>query len=242
MERRHAIENRRDRLEMAAEAGYAKISVGSVLAGVLVAYGAFAILAAIAGGFLGALGVDTTRLSDNDWRQLGIGTGVAVAVSLLLAYLFGGYVAGRMARRAGMTNGLLVFAVSLLLAIGVGAAIGTQTDGAALADNLRSIGVPTSGAEYSAIGTFAGLGALLAMVLGSALGGLAGERWHGKFLTRALDPSIGASHDAQVAEAEKATVTPKPVEAETDQTALDIRDTSTTLDEDLAPEHSRTLH
>lgn len=260
MRRQRAVENRRDRLEMAHEAGYPKISLVSVLAGVLVAYGAFAIIAGLTGAILNGLGVDTEALSDNDWRQLGIGTGVAVAVSLLLSYLFGGYVAGRMARRGGAMNGLLVFVVGLLLAAGVGAAIGTQADSSALTDNLRSIGVPTSGDEYTAIGTIAGLAALAAMLIGSLLGGIAGERWHGKLLTRALDPSVGPDHrddhghvvdtdrdrtevrsDGRHFPARKGTDRVDADDTRHDDT-VDVRDTSTTLDDDLADaERTRTI-
>ena len=251
---RRTVENRRDRMEIAHEAGYPKISFVSVLAGVLVSYGAFAILAGLTGAVLTAMGVDTEALSDNDWRQLGIGTGIGVAVSLFLSYLFGGYVAGRMARRAGAMNGLLVFVLGILLAAGVGAAIGTQADGDALMSNLRSIGVPTSGEEYAAIGTFAGLGALAAMLLGSIFGGIAGERWHGKLLTRAMDPSFGPDHhrDHDVVVDRDTDSTDRTHEvrgtggrhfatdADADRT-LDVRDTSTTLDDDLSPEQTRTL-
>ncbi len=232
---------------MATEAGYSKVSVGSVLAGVLVAYGAFAILAAITGGVLSALGVETERLSDNDWRDLGIASGVGVGISLLLSYLFGGYVAGRMARRAGAMNGLLVFVVGILLAIGVGAALSTQADGDALLNNLRSIGVPTSGEEYSAIGTFAGLGALVAMLLGSIFGGISGERWHGKLLARALDPTVGPDHAPASSEstvetsAVRSSGTSGLDESAESTPALDVRNTSTTLDDDLSPEHTRTI-
>ena len=262
---RRTVENRRDRMEIAHEAGYPKISFVSVLAGVLVSYGAFAILAGLTGAVLTAMGVDTEALSDNDWRQLGIGTGIGVALSLFLAYLFGGYVAGRMARRAGAMNGLLVFVLGILLAAGVGAAIGSQADGDALMSNLRSIGVPTSGEEYAAIGTFAGLGALAAMLLGSILGGIAGERWHGKLLTRAMDPSFGPDHrdhdhDHDV-DRDRDVVVDRDTDtldrthevrgtggrhfatdSDNDRT-LDVRDTSTTLDDDLAgdPEQTRTL-
>ncbi len=263
MRRQRTVENRRDRLEMATEAGYSKTSLVSVLAGVLVAYGAFAIVAAIAGAVLNVLGVETRSLSDNDWRQLGIGTGIAVGASLFLAYLFGGYVAGRMARRAGALNGVLVFVVGILLAIGVGAAIGSQADGDALVSNLRSIGVPTSGEEYAAIGTIAGLAALAAMLLGSLLGGIAGERWHGKLLARALDPTVGPEADRRAEATAGATsiVSPDgdPTEVRSsgrhfkaggtedgeDRTVLDVGDdgrtSATTLDEDLSPEHTRTI-
>jgi spore maturation protein SpmB len=256
MRRTSAVENRKDRMEMAQEAGYPKVSFVSVLAGVLVSYGAFAVLAGITGAVLTALGVETEALSDNDWRQLGIGTGIGVALSLFLSYLFGGYVAGRMARRAGAMNGLLVFVLGILLAAGVGAAIGTQADGDALMGNLRSIGVPTSGEEYTAIGTFAGLGALAAMLLGSLFGGMAGERWHGKLLTRAMDPSFGPDHgtDRTPAATEvrsdgrhflSSSKDGTDTDADADRT-LDVRDTSTTLDDDLHrsaddPERTRTI-
>lgn len=256
MRRQRTVENRRDRMELAIEAGYPKISFVSVLAGVLVAYGAFAIIAGLTGAVLNALGVDTGALSDNDWRQLGIGTGIAVGLSLFLAYLFGGYVAGRMARRGGAMNGLLVFVVGILLAIGVGAAIGSQADGDALLSNLRSIGVPTSGEEYSAIGTIAGLAALAAMLIGSILGGIAGERWHGKLLARALDPTVGPDHGPAASDDPERTTEVRSSgrhfagDQDTHRTnrsdddhdrTLDVRDNQTTLDEDLDPERTRTL-
>jgi hypothetical protein len=59
-----------------------------VLAGVLVAYGAFAVLAALAAAAAAAIGLNTD-LSANNWAELG--GGIVAAVVLLLAYLFGGY-------------------------------------------------------------------------------------------------------------------------------------------------------
>ena len=252
MRRSRAVESRRDRMELATEAGYPKVSLGSVLAGVLVAYGAFAILAAIAGGILNAAGVDTRSLSTNDWREYGIATGAAAAISLFLSYLFGGYVAGRMARRAGALNGALVFLFGILLVAGVAAAIGSQADGDAVLSNLRSMGVPTSGEEYAAIGTFAGLGAIVAMLVGSILGGLSGERWHGKLVARALDPTVGPAHDeAPIVDSDperttevRGTGNGRHFATGNDTTTreVDVRDTSTTLDDDLSPERTRTMH
>jgi hypothetical protein len=199
------------------------------------------------------MGVETESLSTNDWREFGMATGAAAALSLFLAYLFGGYVAGRMARRAGMLHGALVFIFGILLVAGVAAAIGSQADADAVTSNLRSMGLPTSGEEYAAIGTFAGLGAIVAMLLGSLLGGSLGERWHGKLVARALDPAVGPAtsderepvavrgdgrhfragdddeHGADVTTADRAR-------------QVDVRDKSTTLDDDLFPEKTRTLH
>jgi hypothetical protein len=86
----HSYETAGDRASLAREAGVGKLSLISVLAGVLVAYGAFAILAALVGAAATAIGL-TNDLSRNDWDRLGTGSAIAAAVVLFLAYLFGGY-------------------------------------------------------------------------------------------------------------------------------------------------------
>ena len=48
---------------------------------------------------------------------MGKGSAVTVTVVAFVAYLFGGYVAGRMARRAGLVNGLAVFVLAVLLVV-----------------------------------------------------------------------------------------------------------------------------
>lgn len=195
MRRRQAIETRRDRTALAHDAGLGKLSYMSVLAGMLCAFGSFAVLAAIAGAVLRAFDVDSTRDISGDWRDVGIGTGIVLALVLFVSYLFGGYVAGRMARRSGALNGFAAWVLGLLVVAGVGAAVSTQTDTETVMDGLRSVGVPTSGDEWEAIGSIAGTAALLAMLIGSLLGGAMGERWHGKLLARALDPTVGPEVD-----------------------------------------------
>ena len=178
-------------MALAHDAGLGKLSVTSVIAGMLCAFGCFALLAAVAATAVRALGIETTDDISGDWREVGIGSGVILAVVLFASYFFGGYVAGRMARRAGAMNGLLVFVLGVLVAGGVGAAVSTQTDTDTVMSNLRSVGVPTSGDEWMAIGTGVGAAAVVCMLLGSLLGGLRGERWHGRLVSRALDPSVG---------------------------------------------------
>ena len=217
MRRGHVVETRRDRTALAHDAGLGKLSFTSALAGMLCAFGSFAVLAAIAGVVLRAMGVDSTNDISGDWREVGIGTGVVLALVLFLSYLFGGYVAGRMARRSGALNGLMTFVLGVLVVAGVGAALSTQTDTETVMDGLRSVGVPTSGDEWAAIGTVAGAGALLAMLLGAIFGGMLGERWHGKLLARALDPTVGPEVD------------------------LRDRDHERTLDEDRSDTRDRTL-
>jgi hypothetical protein len=189
--RADAVESRHDRVVLAQDAGFGKVSFGSVLAGTLVAYGAFAVLLAVAAAVAKALGVETD-FSDNEWRTLGAVGGGVVAVVLFLSYWFGGYVAGRMSRRAGTTNGFMVFVLGILLAVGVAGLVNLFTDGEEITRDLRSIGVPTTADEWRDIGTVAGIGSILGMLFGSLLGGAAGERWHGKLLNRAMDPTVGS--------------------------------------------------
>jgi hypothetical protein len=195
----HSYESPQDRASLAREAGLGRLSLPSVLAGVLVAYGAFAVLAALVGTVAAAIGLNTD-LNRNDWAALGVGSAIAVAVVLLLAYLFGGYVAGRMARRAGLLNGLAVFLLALLLVAVVAAVAASQTDAGTIGSNLRSLGIPTTGAEWGKAGTVAGIGSLAAMLLGALLGGVLGERWHSKLTRRAVSGKYRPERHDQPAE------------------------------------------
>jgi hypothetical protein len=181
----HRYETSGDRSSLAHEAGVGKLSFISVLAGVLVAYGAFAVLAALVGAAATAIGLNND-LSSNDWARLGTGSAIAAALVLLLAYLFGGYVAGRMARRAGLLNGLAVFLLAIVLIAAVGALVASQADTDTIGTNLRSLGIPTSGSEWGDIGTLAGIASLAAMLVGALVGGVLGERWHSKLTRRAV--------------------------------------------------------
>ena len=192
MTRTPVVETPGDRRALARDAGVGTISIASVLAGTLVAFGAFAILVAIAAAIASAAGVDTD-LTTNDWREAGVAGGVILAVVLFLSYFYGGYTAGRMARRNGLMQGVLVFITAILAVAIVAAAtrILTDIDTDRILDNLRSIGVPTTRDEWSDVGTVAGLLSLIAMLAGAVLGGSYGERWHNRLLARALDPDVG---------------------------------------------------
>jgi hypothetical protein len=183
-------ETARERRELARDAGFGGFSVTSVLAGVLVAYGAFAILAGLAAAALDAFGDDTDLTSD--WETLGTTGGLVVAGLLFLAYLFGGYVAGRMARRNGLAHGAGVLLLGIVVVAAVAALARSGADPDAIATNLRSLGIPTTGDEWGQAGTVAGIASLIAVVVGSLLGGALGERWHARLFARAVDPNVGA--------------------------------------------------
>lgn len=201
MRSRTMRETARERRELAADAGFGPFSFTSVLAGVLVAYGAFAVLAGIAAAVLGAVGDDTDLTGD--WEALGTSGGLVVAGLLLLSYLLGGYVAGRMARRNGIAHGFGVLVLGLVVA-GVVAVLVRESGGVdTVAENLRSFGIPTTADEWGNAGTVAGIASLVAMLAGSLLGGALGERWHGRLFARAADPNVGAQA-AAAREAEEA--------------------------------------
>ena len=194
-------ETARERRELAKDAGFGGFSVTSVLAGVLVAYGAFAILAGLAAAALDAFGSDTDLTTD--WETLGTTGGIVVAGLLFLAYLFGGYVAGRMARRNGLAHGAGVLVLGIVVVAAVAALARSSADPDAIASNLRSLGIPTTADEWGQAGTVAGIASLIAVVAGSLLGGALGERWHARLFARAADPTVGAQA-AAAREAEQA--------------------------------------
>ena len=159
-------------------AGYAAFSLGAVLAGCIVAAATFGLLGAIASGVLAAVGVDTGTLNPDDWRQIGIGSGIAACLGMLLAYLFGGYVAGRMARRRGAVHGFLVFLLNTVAAAAVAGIAGWGIGTSGVLDAMRRNGIPTGWDAWSDVAPWVAGGCLLAMLMGSLLGGRGGERWH----------------------------------------------------------------
>jgi len=166
------------------------ISAISILAGIVGAYGTFAVVAAIAGAV--ANRADTnTDFRTNDWTGNGAKALLISAVTLFIAYLFGGYIAGRMARRRGVAHGVAVFVVSLILAAIAGALVKAFTDNADIRRNLRSIGAPTTWNQVSDVAIVGVIVALAAMLLGAILGGMLGDRWHAKLERRAADPAYG---------------------------------------------------
>jgi hypothetical protein len=177
-------------LALAEDAGLGRVSGTSVLAGILVGYGAFGVLAGLVAAVLSTVNVNVD-LSGEDLRRAGTAGGIVLGAVLFLSWLFGGYVAGRMARRAGATQGLSVFGFGLLIAIAAAAAVEASGVTDNVVRSLRTLGVPTSASQWSQIGTVAGIASLAGMFLGAVLGGILGERWHTKLLARALDPDVG---------------------------------------------------
>ena len=196
MRRSRIRETAGDRAGLVADAGLGPISLISALAGVLVAYGAFVVLGGIVGAVVTSMGLDV-EVTSTDYERLGILGGLIAAGVLFLSYLFGGYVAGRMARRRGFLHGALVLLLGILLVTAVAALTSAASESTSVTEALRSFGIPTTADEYGNALTVAGLAALAAIVLGSLLGGAMGEQWHGQLIKRAVDPNVGTEAEAR---------------------------------------------
>ena len=162
------------------DAGLPTTSAVSVIAGALVAFGAVGVVLAVAGAVGNQLGLRTSGVSVDEWRNLGIAGAAVATVVLFGAFFFGGYTAGRMGRRAGASHGTAVFAVGVIV---VGVVVGlTAWTGAtnALRDRLVSNGVPTDAGTWSGVAIVAIAAGVLATLAGSVLGAVRGERWHGR--------------------------------------------------------------
>lgn len=178
---RRPLEHRSAALH-ATERARGGFSLGSVITGVLVAFGSFIVLSAIIGAIMAALGMTQGNLNATDFRNATIGAGIGLVLAQFLAYLWGGYTAGRMARGSGILNGILVPIVAIVLVALLGAIVAAvagntnvQADASAA---QQSLPLPLS--DLADIGTGVGIGVLIAMLLGGALGGRLGARWHTK--------------------------------------------------------------
>jgi hypothetical protein len=173
-----------------------------VVAGVFVAYGVIGACIGIAAAVLHPIGLTLDSLSHNDWQQVGLVAGLVAAAVFLGAFTFGGYTAGRMARRAGLRNGVLVTVLGVVLLAAVVALAQLEGATSALVDRLESLGAPTDGTTWYGLGVLSGAVAFGGMIIGALLGGVRGERWHQRLLVRAANPDIGPDADLR-AEAER---------------------------------------
>jgi len=108
-------------------------------------------------------------------QSLGIGALIGSLVAIFLAYLIGGYTAGRMARFSGARNGLGVVIWTVIIAILLGIA------GAVLGSNFNvasQLHLKFDPQTVTAAGAISAVITLLDMILGATVGGMMGERYH----------------------------------------------------------------
>ena len=156
------------------------VALGPILTGVVVAFGAMFLLSALVGGVLASLGLVDEGVTSGEAVEAGLAAGMALVVAQFLAYLWGGYTAGRMARGSGIANGLLVPLTALI----VGAIVVAIATGLGANANLNlpftTNQLPLDEATLIDWGIGIGIASLVAMFLGGALGGGLGARWHTK--------------------------------------------------------------
>lgn len=154
------------------------LSLTAVLTGIVVAVGAMAVISALVtvAGYL----LDTTPelSSDEGVYRAGIALAAGAIAIQFLAYLWGGYTAGRMARGAGVLNGLLVPLVVLLFGAAAFALGDVMGSGAEVTFGALDGRLPIDRDVVVDAGIVFGVGSVVAMLLGGTLGGAMGQRWH----------------------------------------------------------------
>jgi hypothetical protein len=143
-------------------------------------------LAAIFTGILGAAGAvlavtDVGRsVAGSDADTIGLAGGIALLVVLAIAYAFGGYAAGRMARFDGGRQGVAVWLVGILAAGAI--ALLTLVGGAQynVLDRLNLPRVPIDSGTLTTGGLVALLASIAVTLVAATVGGKAGERFHRK--------------------------------------------------------------
>jgi hypothetical protein len=163
------------------------VSLGAVLTGVVVSFGALFLLSALVGGIMAATGVDAEEAAGEATREAGIGAGIAFVVAVFLAYLWGGYSAGRMARGAGAGNGLLVPIAALIVGAIVIAIVNAMGAVATLNLPFNENQLPIQDESLVNFGQWVTIASLIAMFVGGILGGMLGQGWHGKLERRAVE-------------------------------------------------------
>ncbi|MGY5884637.1 hypothetical protein [Modestobacter lacusdianchii] len=111
---------------------------------------------------------------------IGLVGGITLLVVLFLAYLAGGYVAGRMARFDGIKQGVAVWVLGLLATVALaiaGAVLGSEYN---VLGQLNLPSIPIDGNTATTAGIIALVAALVVTLVGAILGGKLGERYHRK--------------------------------------------------------------
>jgi uncharacterized protein YjbJ (UPF0337 family) len=167
---------------------YGGVKAGSAFFGWLTATGTGVLLTALLTGAGAAVGVATNTDAGEAVTQatrnagtIGIAGGIGLLCILFIAYYCGGYVAGRMARFNGASQGVAVWVIAVVIAVGiavVGAIAGKQYD---VLGSLNAFPrIPLGEGTLTGGGIAAALLAAVVSLAGAVVGGLAGVRYHRK--------------------------------------------------------------
>jgi hypothetical protein len=162
------------------------IKWGSAFFGWLTAIGTAVLVTALLAAVGTAIGLSTlggTQQAESQARQnaetVGIVGGIALLVILFVAYVAGGYVAGRMARFDGAKQGLAVWLWALIIAIVVAILASVAGSEYNVLSQLNSLPrIPVGEGDLTTGGIITAVAAVAASLGGAILGGLSGMRFH----------------------------------------------------------------
>jgi len=160
----------------AARDRFGGIDLPASLVGMLTAIAVLILLGGIVGAAIGAIGYQT-GLSGDNVEDISLASLIGGLVVIAIAYLVGGWTAGRIARYDGARNGLMTGVWTIVLA---GALSALAAWFGSEYDVFANVQLPqwfdrdalTSAALAS------GLGAVATMLIAGLLGGLWGARYH----------------------------------------------------------------
>jgi hypothetical protein len=158
------------------------INWGSAFFGWLVAVGMAALLLGLLSAAGAAFGLSEIGQSDarENAETIGLVGGLLLIGVLLLAYLCGGYVSGRMSRfdggRQGMAVWLLGLAVTITLAV-AGAIFGSEYN---VLERLNLPRIPIEEGTLTAGAVVTLVAVVIGTLIAATIGGKAGERYHKK--------------------------------------------------------------
>ncbi len=164
------------------------VKIGSAFFGWLTAMGMAVLLTALLAAAGAAVGVagdagisQAAGTGGHDAGTVGIVGVIALGVILFVAYYCGGYVAGRMARFNGVTQGTAVWLWAVVIAVVVavvGAIAGSRYN---VLQQLNSFPrIPVSEGELTTAGLSVLVVVAVTSLIGAMLGGLAGMHYHRK--------------------------------------------------------------
>jgi hypothetical protein len=146
------------------------------------------IIAAVAGGVGYQVGAPLPKIGhsvSSTTQTIGIGAAVASLIGLFIAYIIGGYTAGRMARFDGAKNGFGVVIWTVIVGAILGAAGGILGSKFNVASQLH---LNINSSTFTTAGIVTLVVSLIVMLLGAILGGVMGERYH-----RVIDRDAGVT-------------------------------------------------
>jgi hypothetical protein len=172
-----------DRVQEVRRERFGGLNAGAAFFGWLVAVAVSVLLTGIIGAVVAAVGSTASITQDEAQRRagtIGLVAAIVLLAVLMIGYYAGGYVAGRMSRFSGATQGLGVWVTGLLVTVvmlTLGAAFGQQYDVLTRTDLPR---LPVSSGALGSTGILAAVIVLIGTLLAALLGGSVGTHYHAR--------------------------------------------------------------